>query len=643
MQQATPSSNHPQTVTISEEDRLAMEIAQRIYAEQKVIGASPTREELKGRHFRIHPPSPEEFLDSPAYAGRYGKGLYQKWREELLYVLDPANGISEWILTGAIGLGKSTAAALALAYKLVLMGCYIDPRKSFRLMEDTGIVFGVYSLFKYKSQDDNYKLLKTMIDGIPFFREHYPRPKHKSKAAADTLEFPRGVNVIAGSTELHAIGLNLLCLLMDEVNFMREAEKSGTSVKTANVNETVSQAQELYDASKRRLDSRFQYSGSNPGLMVLISSRNAESSWLERHIEKHGHKNNVHISDYALWDVKKEVMGYSGDRFLVEVGDAVRSSRVVPSYKDARKEARVVAVPVEHREEFDSDIEGALRDIAGIANVPVSALFKDKQAIQASINPKLYHPFSREMFPITHLDDVPISTYFEQSKILRIVSSFPRPLLNPACARFLHVDLSETGDATGMAMGHISDIVGTKPQIMMDFMLKMLAPDAGEIDFSKIVDFVCFLHLECGYPIKRVSFDRFQSTHARQILTKLGYEAPHYSVDRTDEAYLILRSTIYEGRFSMYHYNPFLDELTRLIHDRVKKKVDHPQGGSKDVSDSVAGVVAQLTTAMGEDKKIRGQTSPADLHPPEPVISLQERLEQQGKLASAARSGNPLV
>jgi len=331
-------------------------------------------------------------------------------------------------------------------------------------------------------------------------------------------------------------------------------------------------------------------------------------------------------------------MGYSGKRFFVEVGDFMHPSRIIDSPTSARPEASVVSPPVEHQDEFERDIGGALRDIAGVANIAVAPLIRQRESLRASIDPKLAHPFTAQQFPISHLDDIPISRYFLPKQVIQVVQSFPRPRLNPSAPRFIHVDLAESQDAAGIAMGHISDVVGTNPRITLDFKLRLLAPAEGEIDFSKIIDFVLYLFNECGYPIKRVSFDRFQSTHSRQILTKLGFESPHFSVDRTDEAYIVLRSTLYEGRLSTYDYPPFFDELAKLIHDTIKKKVDHPQGGSKDVADSVAGVVAQLTEAMGKDKQLQAHSG-GPMTGPQPVKSLLERMEETGAMASAVSSG----
>jgi hypothetical protein len=69
-------------------------------------------------------------------------------------------------------------------------------------------------------------------------------------------------------------------------------------------------------------------------------------------------------------------------------------------------------------------------------------------------------------------------------------------------------------------------------------------------------------------------------------------------VDRTDDAYIALRTAIYEERLDIYDYAPFFEEITNVVHivrrregDPVHRgKVDHGPNGSKDTSDAVAGV-----------------------------------------------------
>jgi hypothetical protein len=65
------------------------------------------------------------------------------------------------------------------------------------------------------------------------------------------------------------------------------------------------------------------------------------------------------------------------------------------------------------------------------------------------------------------------------------------------------------------------------------------------------------------------------------------------------EPYKDLKDAMYENRFSMYQYQPAINELLGLEENLVKKKVDHRPKGSKDVSDALAGVVHNIVKAKG--------------------------------------------
>ena len=78
------------------------------------------------------------------------------------------------------------------------------------------------------------------------------------------------------------------------------------------------------------------------------------------------------------------------------------------------------------------------------------------------------------------------------------------------------------------------------------------------------------------------------STDSIQLLRSRGIKADHMSVDRTLEPYNALKQLIYMKRLDVYKYQFLEDELKRL--ELVKGiKVDHPLGGHKDISDSLAG------------------------------------------------------
>ena len=71
--------------------------------------------------------------------------------------------------------------------------------------------------------------------------------------------------------------------------------------------------------------------------------------------------------------------------------------------------------------------------------------------------------------------------------------------------------------------------------------------------------------------------------------------AEHLSVDKTKDPYYCFRDAVMDiaadgkRRFSIYEYEPLLQEIFRL-EDR-RDKIDHPHNGSKDAADAVAGVV----------------------------------------------------
>ena len=76
-----------------------------------------------------------------------------------------------------------------------------------------------------------------------------------------------------------------------------------------------------------------------------------------------------------------------------------------------------------------------------------------------------------------------------------------------------------------------------------------------------------------------------------QILEDQGFNVKKLSLDRTPEGYMTLRTIIVEQRIDMLHVQLLEDELIQLQRDSTTGHLDHPQFGSKDMSDSFAGAV----------------------------------------------------
>jgi hypothetical protein len=555
----------------------------------------------------------QQFIEDDYYLGRVAKDLHPLWKRDLCAVFAPGSKIFEWVMTGGIGIGKTTLACVAMAYKLHCLSCLRDAAKYYGLLTDSMIVFGIYSITKRQVADTGYFKVRGFLDSSPYFRNEFPR---SMKIDSKCVFTKRAVQVVPGSQELHALGLDLFTFMMDEVNFMRVKDSKELGRATG-------QAYDLYNATYTRLLSRFvRPGGTLPGLMLLLSSRNSETSFLEEHLKLVKDLPTTYISDYALWEVK-DATKFTQPKFTVEIGDRLSPSRIITDVEEVREGARVVEVPGEFRKPFHEDIDQALRDIAGVATFNLSPLIRDRQSVFDAVVDKLKHPFSRESVTLDINDDILLEDFFQMDTVARVKNSKWVPKANPGAPRFIHIDNALTGDCLGLAMGHVAGLVksdktnldGTRstmrsPFIVMDFMLQVTPPVGSEIDLSKVRAFVLFLSRL--YSVGRVTMDGFQSRDAMQILLKDGIEAGYLSVDRTDEAYINLRSALFDRRIAYYHYDPFISETLDLERDIKTQKVDHPTRasdgtrGSKDVADAVAGVVWHCIN----DKRARHRAMP---------------------------------
>lgn len=505
--------------------------------------------------------------------------------------------------TGAIGIGKTTLACVGSAYKIHMLSCMRDPAAYYGLLPESMLVFGVYSITKRQVSDAGYHKLKGFIDTSPYFYKDFPR----SRKIDSRIVFERkSMQVVPGSQELHALGLDLFTFLMDEVNFMRVRASADDATKVTG------QAYQLYNATLTRMMSRFiRPGGVIPGLMMLLSSRNIHTSFLEERLRNSRNSSTTHVSDYRLWEVKDSTK-FTAPKFTVEVGDRVHPSRILGDGVSPRKDAkRVEGIPGEFKPRFQEDIDQALRDIAGEATFGQAQLIRDRQSVFDAVHPNLEHPFTKVSVIARMGDETLIEDYFQIEKVATVQQSKWVPRINPHCPRFVHIDQGLTGDCAALAMSHLAGMMvvdrpnpdGTlsrdrAPFVVVDLMLQVRPVSGDEIDLSKLRTFM--FYLSKLYHIERLTFDGWQSRDSMQICRKNKLHAGLLSVDTDDDAYLALRNAFFERRLAYYEYTPVIDELLDLerhVSRNGRGKVDHPvkssRGtiGSKDVADALAGSV----------------------------------------------------
>lgn len=647
-----------------------------ILDELKSTGKSNTLSSLWDRDFDIKPVTIDTFLEDDYYLGKIGKDIYPKWRGELRKVCDPKNEICEFVIRGAVGAGKTSIAVLALLHKIQFLCCMKNPQKYYGLMEGSPIVFGLFNIYKYLAQDTSYKYFMNWVKLSPFFqdvmRSAYDNEKTipgwlqrlnrmygltNDDMANSYMRFPKGITIALGSSAIHALGQNLFGGLCDEAD-MSKNRSIRSDEKT--------KVEELYGQAKSRLDSRFlQLGGVNPGLLILVSQVQEADSFLSKHVAKVEKDPRTHVSGFAIWDIKDHLFPAEEPRFKVVVGTRSYRSFIVEQDSTIPSGARVIDVPESLRPRFEYSVDDAIRDQAGIPTYGANLFLARRDKLFECYQKAAYreHPFTTETveLSIETSDYSTITDYFKKDACMYQHDKAGgrwRPKWYGGAERAIHIDLAKNGDCTGMAMGCVGEVRRVQRydgdgrpywdqdyDVFIDFAIQIRAVKGSEIDFSKIRQFVFYLQA-LGYPIKYVSLDGWQSTDTIQAMKKAGFEAKELSVDKKATPYNYLRSTIYETRLDMYEYEPLTDELTKLQDKTLeggKPPIDHPQKGSKDVSDAVCGVATRLAEVKEELLTVVSSdtiTSRAEVHRSGPISPLDKM--QDPSWIATQKYGNPL-
>jgi len=530
------------------------------------------------REFRIKPVDPRTFLMSKKYLGLVEEA-YPKVADE--FVKMNSGAYVEVVLTGAIGTAKTTLAIWTTAYQLYLLACLRYPQQTFGIERSSEILFVFQSLNATLAKQVNYDRFRSLIQTSPFFTEWFAfDPKINTECI-----FPNRIIVrpVSGQ-ESAAIGQNVYGGMMDEVNFMEVTEQSAKTVDGGEYNQAIA----LYNSLARRRKSRFMKKGKLPGLFCLVSSKRYPGQFTDVKTAEAKKDKTIYVYDKRTWDMMPEGT-FSGEWFKVFIGDLSRKPRIVDDddHMDLEKEkALIIDVPVEYKGDFETDIMNALRDIGGVSTLAKHPFIMNQDAVAKGFG-------TVESILTRNTAD------FEYIKVGILQNKF-KDLHIP---RWVHIDLSISGDATGVSCGYVKqfmkikateETVETLPNIVFDFMLQVIPPKSDEIKYYKIRNLI-YLLKEMGMNIKWISCDSFQSTDLMQLMRRKGYTTGMLSIDKTTEPFNVLKTAFYQFRIDCPEHKVAKRELASLEVDIKKGKIDHPPTGSKDVADSMAGVVFGLT------------------------------------------------
>jgi hypothetical protein len=524
----------------------------------------------------------KEFICSPYYMNA-PKAVYPKI---MAYLEECNNGsYSEAVFTGSIGSGKTTAALYTIAYQLYVLSCYESPHALYDLDPASEIVF-IFQSLNSKSAKNDYNRFYAMINKAPYFRKYFAfDPELKTE-----MKFPHRIIVrpVSGA-ETAAIGENVFGGMIDEINFMAVVDNA----RNGDENGVYDQAVALYNSISKRRKSRFGMSGKLPGMLCVVSSRRYPGQFTDlkeeeaaKEIAEKG-STSIYIYSKRVWEVKD---GFPKQMFPVFLGDEARRPRILTKKETEewpeRDKKLLDWIPINFYDDFKRDIITAIRDIAGWATLAKHPFIVDREAISECARTD-YICFSRERVD------------FVETQLSIIKSQIYKPEL----PRFFHCDLAISGDSAGFAVGTVTgfkavtSIEGVSellPVVHIDALLEIAPPKGSEIKLHKVRDIIHALR-KIGLNIKWGTFDQFQSRDSMQLLKQAGLGIGYQSIDVNCDPYEFTKNAIYDRRITYPAHSRCQRELASLEKNTKKAKIDHPPGGSKDVSDALAGVVYGLT------------------------------------------------
>jgi hypothetical protein len=559
-----------------------------------------------------------EFVESSEYLGMAGK-VWPSVKDILWDVFEGnrKGEITEVVLGGCIGGGKSMTAELGTAYLLYDLSTYHSPQLEFGLAPGSSIYFLFQSVGLEKAKKVLFEQFAQRLRLSPYFCKNFPF----NKEIKSELHFPNNVNIIpVASGDTSALGFNCMAAVLDEMNFQQFTDNSK---KTRNTGEPIyDQAQKLYTTISRRIKSRFSIQGRCPGKVFLISSANYDDDFISRKVKEYeshvaeGIPSHIYVSLRSQWEARPREH-FLAEEFLVEVGDATRRSRIVSTREEAIDPESVISVPMDFHGDFRSDIEAAIRDIAGIPVGGVSAFIRDRDKIESASTQHLKMFEGRQLFS---RDVVDIVQFRDKISLLLDEEYLQNSANDPLASYVIHLDLAVSGDSCGVAVGRYGGMKavgrtfdfdegsgkyaespsGEKPFIIVDGVLEIAPPQSDEIDLNLVADLVEFIASKINVEI--VSADSYQSTALLQRFRRFvnckgkRLHGQMLSVDRTVAPYASLKQAIRDERVAYPNCDKLKKELREVQFDSKREKVDHLPLGSKDLADPVAAVTYTVGT-----------------------------------------------
>lgn len=480
------------------------------------------------------------------------------------------------IISGAVGIGKTTIASIVLPWLCHWVLCLKDPQDYFDLLPGSRIAFMQMSTSGPQALEVIFGDIKARIQHSKWFAENFPfDPNFKNQ-----IRFPKDIWIIPGdSAETTFEGYNILGGILDEA----DSHKVTKNKDYADVG---------YTSIYSRVTSRFQ----DRGFIMVIGQMKKANGFAARKFREFTADPNAYAERMTIWEsLGPDKYAKDEDGNVIEFGYDIKRKLIVPA-QVARIGAskNLILIPEVYKKDFLNNPEKALRDLAGIPPKTGDPFITLDYKIEEAQDRWMRRNDGLES-PVT--PDGKIERWFRCSDSIK---------------RAAHIDLaySANGDALGLAMGHVREVIEIdgekKPYIIIDFAMRIHAAAGTQIMFSDVRHVIYDLKDKLGFKINKITMDGFQSTDSMQQFRRKRITTEGVSADKDVLVYEDLREALYEDRIEIPKYLVDMqiegrDERVNIIYrelselEQTDKGIpDHPMTGSKDVADAVAGVTFTL-------------------------------------------------
>jgi hypothetical protein len=482
------------------------------------------------------------YQDLPVLSPRQRKAAVALIGDDPKKIFRRTNGKTTGVLLWGKGSGKDYLSAVIISYLAYVLCCLKNPQRYLGVAP--GEALDIVNV-AYSATQANLVFFSKLKNRItkPMFNRFNPH------LIEDKVEFPNNVRLHSRHSENESYeGFNIIAWVMDEASAFKD--------KTKRAN-----AETIYATLKSSATSRFgqQWIG------LIISYPRAQGDFTIRMYEKSKTEPHLYGDFAATWEV----------------------------HPQRKKE--------DFADDYRTNPEDARTKYECLPPATVDAFF--------SLTNKIYEA-NIQMEPVAIVDNTTTirnTPDGEREYTALSVELLKRDFENEY---FLHGDPGLKSDSFVLSLGHTvpgeeqeikqNEEIIILPKIHIDLIL-IWQPEQGKpVDVLNVKDVI--LLLSTRFNIKMVTFDQWNSASTIQELIINGLQAEDMTFSRGQQLqiYRNLRALIYNNLIKWPLNEALCFELSKLQLINGNK-IDHPDGGSKDIADSVAGCAWQCAEHQGQD------------------------------------------